>query len=86
MPSEALISTATSGSPAANLSLTFTPQDWDVPQTVTVTGIDDGVDDGDTAYTIVLSAAVSSDPDYNGIDPEDVSATNYEFETLEIQD
>nr|AFI78505.1 serine proteinase precursor protein [uncultured bacterium ws156A7] len=85
IPSEALISTASSGSPAANLSMTFAPQDWDVPQKVTVTGIDDGVDDGDTPYTIVLSAATSSDPDYAGVDPDDVSGTNFEFESIEIQ-
>ena len=32
--------------------------------------------DGNVAYTIVLSAAVSADPAYQGIDPADVSVTN----------
>ena len=31
-------------------SLTFTPANWNVAQTVTVTGVDDAVDDGDVTY------------------------------------
>jgi hypothetical protein len=57
-------------------SLTFTPANWNVPQVVTVKGVDDPVIDGDKAYTIVLGAAVSADPVYNGLDPADASATN----------
>ncbi len=43
-------------------SLTFTPANWNIPQTVTITGVDDALFDGSIAYTIVLAAAVSSDP------------------------
>ena len=43
-------------------ALTFTPANWNMPQTVTVTGVDDSVDDGDIAYTIVTAAAVSARP------------------------
>src|SRR5206468_1142531 len=57
-------------------SITFTAADWNVPQTVTVTGADDQLQDGDIAYTIVLGAAASSDPIYAGRDAADVSATN----------
>ena len=33
-------------------SLTFSPSNWDVPQSVTVTGVNDGLDDGDpVSYT-----------------------------------
>jgi len=56
--------------------LTFTPGNWDVPQTVTVTGVDDAVADGDQPYTIVTGAAVSLDAGYDGIDPANVSVTN----------
>src|SRR5439155_744124 len=34
-------------------SLTFTAANWNVPQTVTVTGVEDFIDDGDIAYTIL---------------------------------
>ena len=43
---------------------------------MTVTGVDDAVDDGDQSYTIVTAAATSSDPGYNGLDPADVAVTN----------
>ena len=57
-------------------SLVFTPADWNLDQTVTVTGGDDAVDDGRVAYTIVTAATVSTDPAYNGLNPPDVSVTN----------
>ena len=57
-------------------SLTFTAANWNVPQTVTVTGVDDGTADGDRACTIIIEPAVSTDPNYNGINPPDVSVTN----------
>ena len=61
---------------ASTTSLTFTPADWDVPQTVTVTGVDDLAVDGPIAYSIVLGAASSTAANYNGVDPADVSVTN----------
>ena len=57
-------------------SLTFTPTDWDVEQTVTVTGVDDFGDDGDVPYSIVIDPAVSEDENYNDLNPDDVSVTN----------
>lgn len=57
-------------------SLTFTTANWNTAQTVTVTGEDDLLVDGDIAYTIVLAAASSSDSLYDGLDPTDISATN----------
>jgi len=57
-------------------TLTFTTDDWSTPKTVTVTGQDDHLRDGDAAYTIVLHPARSGDSAFNGIDPADVTATN----------
>ena len=54
-------------------SLTFTPANWNVAQTVTVTGVDDFLDDGDIGYTIVTAAATSGDPAYSGLNAADVS-------------
>ena len=45
-------------------------------QTVTVTGVDDAVDDGDVAYTIVTAPAASADATYNGVNAADVAVTN----------
>jgi hypothetical protein len=57
-------------------ALTFTPSNWNVPQTVTITGQHDNSPVGSVAYTIVLGAAASADPRYNGINPSDVSVVN----------
>lgn len=55
--------------------LTFTPANWNTPQTVTVTGQDNMIDE-DVTYTIVTDPGVSQDPDYNDLDPDDVEVTN----------
>lgn len=68
----------------APASLTFTNSNWDTSQTVTVTGVDDDVDDDDQAYTIILDPAVSNDPSYGApanLDPSDVSVTNIDDDT-----
>ena len=57
-------------------SLTFTAGNWNVAQTVTVTGIDDPVVDGNVAYKVVTAAAVSTDSNYSGLNPADVSVTS----------
>jgi hypothetical protein len=62
-------------------SLTFTAANWSVARTVTVTGIDDFVADGDQAYTIITSNAISADPNYGGMAVADVSVTNLDDDT-----
>src|SRR5206468_3451109 len=57
-------------------SLTFTAADWNVPQTVTVTGVDDHVQDCVIASLVRSGAAASADPIYNGMDAADVSLSN----------
>ena len=57
-------------------TLTFTNADWNSPQTVTVTGVDDGVVDGDqaTAITVAVVDASSDDP-YDAQADQSVTAT-----------
>ena len=62
-------------------SLTFTPENWSVAQTVVVEGQDDPDDDGDVVYTVRLGPAASDDPNYEGLDPSDVAATNLDDDT-----
>jgi hypothetical protein len=57
--SEAVVSAST---------LTFTASNWDTPQTVVVTGVNDGLSDGDQAVDVTLSAA--------GFDPVVVGVIN----------
>ena len=58
-------------------SLTFTAGNWSTPQTVTVTGVDDAMDDGDVAYTIVTAAVDEQRRAYNGLDAADVSVDDH---------
>src|SRR5258706_408175 len=60
----------------APVSLTFTTANWNVTQTVTVTGVDDLVQDGNIAYSIVTAPATSTDADYNNLNATDVSVPN----------
>jgi len=72
----ALASDDTTEGTSNKSSLVFTPANWNTPQVVTVTGVDDTADDGDVAYKIVTSPAVSADPLYSGMDAADVSVIN----------
>src|SRR5262249_15370408 len=56
------------GVPSPGLLL-FTTNNWNIAQTVTVTGVDDSIADGQVAYKIILAAAVSADPAYSGMKP-----------------
>jgi hypothetical protein len=78
---------ATEGRLSAS-SLLFTPTNWNIPQTIAVTGIDDPegatLVDGDQTYIIVTGAAVSADLNYNGINPIDITVVNQDRDTTSI--
>uniref|UniRef100_UPI00262434A2 DUF4347 domain-containing protein n=1 Tax=Zoogloea sp. TaxID=49181 RepID=UPI00262434A2 len=63
-------------------SLTFTTANWNVAQTVTVTGVDDTYIDGNTAFSVLTAAATSTDPAYSGLNPADVSLINTDNDTV----
>jgi gliding motility-associated-like protein len=65
-------------------SVTFTSGNWNIPQTVTITGVDDDVADGAQSYTIITAAASSSDASYNGLNPTDISVTNMDNDVAGI--
>lgn len=79
-PSDDVTIGLSSGTPAeatvAPASLTFTPADWNTPQTVTVTGVDDFRVDGAKPFLIVTAPATSADPNYAGVNPADVTGFN----------
>ena len=55
-------------------SLTFAPSAWSTAQTVTVTGVQDPVDDGTVAWVVRLDPS-SGDADYAGAAYTDVSVS-----------
>jgi hypothetical protein len=58
-------------------SLAFTANNWGSPQTVTVTGVDDSIVDGNQTYTVTFKTAASSaDAKYAQLVAKTVSLTN----------
>ena len=58
----------------------FTPLNWNAEQTVTVTGVDDNLTDGDQSYAILLSDNTSTDTRYQYVDPPDVTLKNLDLD------
>ncbi len=75
LPSEATVSPAT---------LTFTTSNWGSPQTVTVTGVDDALVDGDQAFSIVTGALSSPGTAYDALAVDDIVGVNRDDETAAI--
>ena len=66
-------------------SLTFTPLNWDVPQTVTVTGVDDTAVDGDPVTLVTLSIDdANSDDAFDLLSDQFVSITTTDDDGLEV--
>ncbi|WP_170147892.1 Calx-beta domain-containing protein [Marinoscillum furvescens] len=66
-------------------SLTFTTANWDFPQTVNVTGVDDAVIDGDVVYTITLAINdASSDDNFDPLANQTITATNTDDDVVLI--
>ncbi|MBI1313173.1 hypothetical protein GC176_17925, partial [bacterium] len=62
-------------------SLTFTPQNWDTPQTVTVTGVDDSDDDGNQLSTVSVAVRTAeSDSFFATLPTQTIDATTLDYE------
>ena len=61
-------------------SLIFTTGNWSTAQTVTVTGVDDDVDDGTVTWTVRLAPS-SGDTSYGALSPVDVPVTTTDDDT-----
>lgn len=72
----ALNSSNTAEGTVAPTPLLFDASNWSAPQTVTLTGVDDALDDGDSAWQVLTGPVTSADPLYAGANPPDVSASN----------
>ncbi len=74
-PSEGTVSPAT---------LVFSKDNWNAPQTVTVKGVDDAIEDGSPVYYVRTGAAVSDDKGYAGLEPPDIQVTNRDNDTANV--
>ena len=81
----ALESSDTTEGTVSPLVVTFTSANWMVPQTASITGVDDAFDDGNVTYTIMTAAATSADPGYSGLDAADVTVVNIDDDSNDTQ-
>ncbi|MEO6044579.1 MAG: Calx-beta domain-containing protein, partial [Tepidiformaceae bacterium] len=81
----ALSSSNTAEGTVSPASLLFTTGNWNVAQLVTVTGVNDLVDDGNVVYSIVTGPVTGGDAGYNAINPPDVSVTNNDDDPSQLQ-
>ena len=65
-------------------SLTFTATTWNIAQTVTVTGVNDAMDDGDVVSSITIGPTASSDTNYNVLTLPVVNVTTTDDDTAGI--
>ncbi|MCK5002439.1 MAG: dockerin type I repeat-containing protein [Gammaproteobacteria bacterium] len=71
-----LVSSEPSEGTLSPSSLTFTSANWSALQTVTVTGVNDALDDGDINYNISFSVSSVADANYNGMAVASIAASN----------
>lgn len=64
--------------------LVFTASDWNQIQQVTVTGVDDSIDDGDQPVVISLSVDGASDAAYQSVTAATVDVTNEDDDTAGV--
>ncbi len=74
-----LVSTNTAEGTVSVPALTFTSENWDVPQTFTIIPGDDAIADGNIPYTITTTFT-STDLIYTALNPLDISITNFDNE------
>ena len=80
-PMEGIVMNATLGE---SLPLTFTPDNWNTPQMVTVTGQDDNIDDGNKMYMITFMVSSEGDTNYAGLTGR-VDLTNTDDDTATLR-
>ena len=75
------VSTDTSEISLSKNSLVFTSSNWNVPQTLTASGVSDGVNDRDQLVDVIVGPTVSDDSGYDGLVGNTVSITNIDIES-----
>ncbi|WP_322816600.1 beta strand repeat-containing protein, partial [Chloroflexus sp.] len=67
-------------------SIIFDNTNWNIDAILTVTGVDDLLEDGHQPFTVQLAPAISSDPFYNGLPPtpNSVNVLNRDNEPVRI--
>lgn len=77
---DVIVTISTDGQINVTSPLIFTSENWNTPQSATVTGIDDVVLETDPHTGAISFSAASSDPEYDGVTAFDVEVTIAENE------
>ncbi|MDJ1175233.1 SBBP repeat-containing protein [Roseofilum capinflatum] len=80
-PEEGLISTDGQNF-AADASLVFNAQNFNVRQTITIQGVPDGVVDGNQPYTILSTPTTSTDERFNNVPVQNVAVINEDIDSI----
>ena len=75
---------AAGGAPGATAALTFTPQNWDTPQAVTVTGVRDEIDNSGRRTVTLTHLSASDDTNYNALTASEEVRVN-DDDTTEVR-
>lgn len=67
---------------AADASLVFNAQNFNVRQTITIKGVPDGVVDGNQAYTILSTPTTSTDERFNNVPVQNVAVINEDIDKI----
>lgn len=67
--------------PANTRKLVFTPENFSLPQTVTVKGVEDALHDGDINYSVIFAPGVSTDIRYSGMTATPATVRNLDNES-----
>ena len=76
MPVSIALTGDTAEGTIAPMMLTFDATTWNEPQTVTVTGVNDTLRDGNQLYYVIGDPSGSADADYAALTPFTVEVTN----------
>ena len=76
LPSEALISNETNDGLVNRRKIKFTPETWDVRQSVIIAGQDDNLVDGSVRYSLFTSPFTTTDEKYKEANPQDITGIN----------
>lgn len=69
--------------PVERVTVTFTPTSWDVPQTVTVVGVADGITDDDQSYFLTIGPS-TGDATFASVAAQTVGIVNADIEPTPV--
>jgi|GEM_PF-3188392 len=67
-----------------NVPLIFSSDNWNIPQIINVSSVNDDIDDDNIKVNILISETVSDDKNYSDIDPPDVIANDIDNDSAEV--